>query len=283
MKSIGPRVSKKRTQAAAGDKRGDKSYLAVAEKMFLTLEIFASCREGELTLDEVTRKLGLPKSTAHRLLSSLEKCSYLNKNNLSGRYSLGERFFDLASSTLPYNRLISVVRPYLNSLVLTFGESVNLGVYDEGMIAVIFTIESPQPYRAAATVGTRSFLHCTSMGKALASYLESAELRAVFLKYGLSARTRHTITTEHALFSELEKIRNTGVSHDNQEDAEGVECYGAALLGADGRPFACMSISGPSVRMGPRAEAIRAAIRETARRISFALGWTPQSVLSGKR
>jgi DNA-binding IclR family transcriptional regulator len=278
MKSIGSRISKKGTRAAVGDKRGDKSYLAVAEKMFLTLEIFAGCREGELTLDQVTRQTGLPKSTAFRLLSSLEKCGYLNQNKESGRYLLGERFFDLASSTLPYNRLISVVRPYLNSLVLTFGESVNLGVYDDGRIAIIFTIESPQPYRAAATVGTRSFLHCTSMGKALAAYMDPAELQSVFLKHGLPARTHHTLTTERALSVELEKTRKAGVSHDNQEDAEGVECYGAALLGADGRPVACMSISGPSVRMGPRAESIRAAMRETARRISFALGWTPPTV-----
>jgi DNA-binding IclR family transcriptional regulator len=275
MKSIGPRISKKLSRTAGSDQRGDKSYLAVAEKMFLTLEIFAGYREGELTLDQVTRKTGLPKSTAFRLLSSLEKCGYLNQNKETGRYQLGERFFDLASSSLPYNRLISVVRSYLNSLVLTFGESVNLGVYDEGMIAIIFTIESPQPYRAAATVGTRSFLHCTSMGKALAAYMNPAELRAVFLKHGLPARTHHTLTTERAVFAELEKICKAGVAHDKQEDAEGVECYGAALLGADGRPVACMSISGPSVRMSPRAESIQAATRETARRISFALGWTP--------
>jgi DNA-binding IclR family transcriptional regulator len=282
MKSIGPKIAKKGSRAAVSERRGDKSYLAVAEKMFLTLEIFAGHREGELTLDQVTRKTGQPKSTTFRLLSSLENCGYLSQNKESGRYSLGERFFDLASSTLPYNRLISIVRPYLNSLVLTFGESVNLGVYDDGMIAIIFTIESPQAYRAAATVGTRSYLHCTSMGKALASYMDPAELQAVLLKQGLPARTCHTLTTERALFLELEKIRKAGVSHDNQEDAEGVECYGAALLGADGRPVACMSTSGPSIRMGPRAESIRAAIRETARRISFALGWTPPSVQTEK-
>ena len=282
MKTGVTRISKKGSRAALSERRGDKSYLAVAEKMFLTLEIFAGQREGELSLDQVTRKTGLPKSTTFRLLSSLEKCGYLNQNKESGRYSLGERFFDLASSALTYNRLISIVRPYLSSIVLTFGESVNLGVYDDGMIAIIFTIESPQPYRAAATVGTRSYLHCTSMGKALAAHMSQAELQAVFLKHGLPARTCHTLTTEQAVFLELDKIRKAGVSHDNQEDAEGVECYGAALLGADGRPVACMSTSGPSIRMGPRAESIRAAILETARRISFALGWTHPSAKSEK-
>ncbi len=278
MKSTGSGISKKASQATVSGRRGDKSFLAVAEKIFLTLEIFTGYREGELTLDQVTRKTGLPKSTTFRLLSSLDKCGYLNQNKESGRYSLGDRFFDLASSTLPYSRLISVVRPYLNSLVLTFAESVNLGVYDEGMIAIIFTIDSPQPHRVAATVGNRSFLHCTSMGKALASYMDRPTLHQVLLKHGLPARTRHTLTTEKALFREFEKIRKAGVSHDNQEDVEGVECYGAALLGAGGNPVACMSVSGPSIRMGPKAESIRVAVRETARRISLALGWTPPSI-----
>jgi DNA-binding IclR family transcriptional regulator len=245
--------------------------------MFTTLETFTVYREGELTLDQVTRKTGLPKSTSFRLVSSLEKCGYLSQNKESGRYSLGERFFDLANSTLPYPRLISIVRPYMNSLMLTFAESVNLGVYDDGMVAHIFAIESPQPHRVTATVGNRAYLHCTSMGKALAAYMDPPALRAVFLKYGLPPRTPHTLTTEEAIFVELERIRKSGVSHDNQEDIEGVECFGAALIGPDGRPIASMSVSGPSVRIHPRAEAIQAAVRETARRISFALGWSPSS------
>jgi IclR family KDG regulon transcriptional repressor len=264
-------------RSIAKEKRGDKSFLAVAEKMFQTLEIFTIYREGDLSLDEVTRKTGLPKSTAFRLLSSLEKCGYLEQNKSSGRYSLGDRFFDLANSTLPYNRLISIVRPYLNSLMLTFSESVNLGVYDDGLVAHIFTIDSPLGHRVSATVGNRANIHCTSMGKALASYMDRDELRAVFLRYGLPPKTHHTLTTEQAVFKELDLIRKTGISHDNQEDVEGVECFGAALLGPNGLPVASMSISGPAVRMGPKAESIKTAVRETARRISFALGWTPSA------
>lgn len=145
------------------------------------------------------------------------------------------------------------------------------------MVAHIFTIESPQPHRVSATVGNRAYLHCTSMGKALASYMDKQALQAIFLKYGLPPRTAHTLTTEEAVFEDLEQIRKTGVSHDNQENVEGVECFDAALMGADGHPVALMSVSGPSVRIHPKAESIRAVIRETARRISLALGWTPSS------
>jgi DNA-binding IclR family transcriptional regulator len=217
----------------------------------------------------------LPKSTSFRLLSSLEKCGYLVQNKESGRYSLGDRFFELSNSTLPYQRLISIARPYLNSLMLTFAESVNLGIYDDGMVAHIFTIDSPKPYRVSATVGNRAYLHCTGMGKALAAYMDIPTLQTVFLKYGLPPHTQYTLTTEEAVFEELRRIRETGVSHDNQEDVEGVECFASAIFGSDGVPVASMSLSGPAVRMHPQAESMRAAVRETARRISFELGWTP--------
>lgn len=266
----------KKTRPSKVKSRGDKSFLAVAEKLFCTLETFTAFREGDLSLEEVTRKVGLPKSTSFRLLSSLTKCGYLTQNELSGRYSLGDRFFDLANSTLPYQRLISIARPYLNSLMLTFAESVNLGVYDDGMVAHIFTIDSPKPYRVSATVGNRAYLHCTGMGKALAAYMDRDALREVFLKYGLPPRTQHTLTTEQAVFEDLEKIRNTGVSHDDQEDVEGVECFGSVIFGANGNSVASLSISGPAVRMRQQAESMRAAVPETARRISFALGWTPK-------
>jgi DNA-binding IclR family transcriptional regulator len=255
--------------------RGDKSFLAVSERLFTTLETVTLFRDQEPTLDEITRRTEFPKSTTFRLLNSLEKCGYLLQNKGNGRYSLGPRFFDLANRSLPYQRLIAIARPYLNSLLLTFSESVNLGVLDEGRVAHIFSLESPKPYRVSATIGNRAPLHCTSMGKALAAYLPQDALDKIFLKYGLPQHTQFTITNPADIVREFANIRQTGVSHDNQEDVEGVECFGAPIFGNDTMPIASMSISGPSVRIGPQAAQIAPAVRETARRISIALGWVP--------
>jgi IclR family transcriptional regulator, KDG regulon repressor len=253
----------------------DKSFLAVAERLFTTLETFTNFREGELSLDQITRLNGLPKSTSFRLLQSLEKCGFLAQNSETGRYSLGERFFALLNTGLPYQRVISIAKPFLHSLMLTFGESVNLGVYEEGLVAHIFAIDSPKPYRVTATIGNRAHLHCTGMGKSIAAYLLPEELESALLKHGLPARTSRTLTSTELLMAELATVRQTGVSHDNQEDVEGVECFAAALFGKDGALIAAISISGPSVRMGAQAESMRAAVRETARRISRMLGWIP--------
>lgn len=276
MKTSRPlRATKKKAPTESNGGR-DKSFLAVAEKLFTTLETFTKYRDGDLSLDEITKRTGLPKSTTFRLLHSLEKCGYLVQNESSGLYSLGERFFDLANSTLPYQRLISIARPYLQSLMLTFAESANLGVYDDGMVAHIFAIDSPKPYRVSATIGNRGYLHCTSMGKALAAYLSKETLDEIFLRHGLPQRTSRTLTSMDAVMADLNKVRRTGISHDNQEDVEGVECFGSAIFDAEGHVLASISLSGPSVRMTPQAVPMQNAVRETARRISFALGWVPE-------
>jgi DNA-binding IclR family transcriptional regulator len=112
------------------------------------------------------------------------------------------------------------------------------------------------------------------MGKALAAFLSKEELDKIVMQHGLPKHTRRTITNLSGLMKELKVVRKTGVSHDNQEDVEGVECFGSPIFGTSPMPIASMSISGPSVRIGPQTEQIKRAVRETARRISIALGWS---------
>jgi DNA-binding IclR family transcriptional regulator len=255
----------------------DKSFVAVTEKLFTILETLSKVGDGQLALDEIARDTALPKSTTHRLLNSLVGIGYVRQTSENGRYILGDRFFDLANSSLPNQRLISIARPFMNSLLKTFDESVNLGVYDEGMVTHIFAVESARAYRVAATVGNRGHLHCTSMGKALGAFQSPGELDRAFLKWGLPRRTRNTLTSVAEVLADFENIRATGVAHDNQEDVEGVECFGAPIFNAEGRAVASMSISGPSVRVTPQAEGIRNAVLEFSLRISRVLGYVRPS------
>lgn len=255
----------------------DKSFVAVTEKLFTILETLSRVGDGQLTLDEIARDTALPKSTAHRLLNSLAGVGYVRQTSENGRYMLADRFFELANSSLPNQRLISIARPFMNSLLQSFDESVNLGVYDEGMVTHIFAMESARPYRVAATVGNRGHLHCTSMGKALGAFQSADELDRAFLRWGLPRRTRNTLTNMADVLADFENIRATGAAHDNQEDVEGVECFGAPIFNAEGRVVASMSISGPSIRVTPQAEAIRNAVLEFTLRISRVLGYVRPS------
>ena len=255
----------------------DKSFVAVTEKLFTILETLSKVGDGRLALDEIAKDTALPKSTAHRLLNSLVGVGYVRQTAENGRYMLADRFFELANSSLPNQRLISIARPFMNSLLQSYDESVNLGVYDDGMVTHIFALESARAYRVAATVGNRGYLHCTSMGKALGAYQPPEELERAFLKWGLPRHTRNTLTNLADVLADFENIRATGVAHDNQEDVEGVECFGAPIFNAEGRAVASMSISGPSVRVTPQADNIRNAVIEFAQRISRVLGYVRPS------
>jgi len=255
----------------------DKSFVAVTEKLLTILETLSRVGDGQLALDEIAKDTALPKSTAHRLLNSLAGVGYVRQTSENGRYMLADRFFELANSSLPNQRLISIARPFMNSLLQSFDESVNLGVYEEGMVTHIFAVESARPYRVAATVGNRGHLHCTSMGKALAAFQSPDELDRAFLKWGLPQRTRNTLTNMAEVLVDLQNVRATGVAHDSQEDVEGVECFGAPIFNGEGRVVASMSISGPSIRVTPQAEAIRNAVLEFALRISRVLGYVRPS------
>lgn len=269
--------SKRRRRRVYLRKPRDKSFVAVTEKLFTILETLSRVGDGRLALDEIAKDTALPKSTAHRLLNSLAGVGYVRQTSENGRYMLADRFFELANSSLPNQRLISIARPFMNSLLQSFDESVNLGVYDEGMVTHIFALESARPYRVAATVGNRGHLHCTSMGKALAAFQPPDELDRAFLKWGLPRRTRNTLTNTADVLADLQNVRATGVAHDNQEDVEGVECFGAPIFNAEGRVVASMSISGPSIRVTPQAEAIRNAVIEYTLRISRVLGYVRPS------
>jgi IclR family transcriptional regulator, KDG regulon repressor len=259
----------------------DKSFVAVTEKLITILETLSRVGDGQLSLDDIAKDTALPKSTAHRLLNSLAGVGYVRQTSENGSYILADRFYELANSSLPNQRLISIARPLMNSLLQMFDESVNLGVYEEGMVTHIFALESARPYRVAATIGNRGYLHCTSMGKALGAFQSPEELERAFLKWGLPQHTRSTLTNIAEVLADFESIRATGVAHDNQEDVEGVECFGAPIFNAEGRVIASMSISGPSVRVTPQAEAIRNAVREFTLRISRVLGYMRPSNSSG--
>ena len=115
------------------------------------------------------------------------------------------------------------------------------------------------------------------MGKALGAHQPLEELDRAFLKWGLPRRTRNTLTNIADVLADFEKVRATGVAHDNQEDVEGVECFGAPIFNAEGRVVASMSVSGPSVRITPQADHIRNAVIEFSLRISRVLGYVRPS------
>jgi len=255
--------------------QSDKHFVAGTQRLFAVLEALSQQPKAGLPLEEVTQICGLPKTTAYRLLYSMQKLGYVEQDPVTTLYSLSGKFFEMGANALPYQRLTVVAKPLMQTLLLSFGESVNLAVPKSGGAIYIAVLESPKPHRVAASVGGFSFLHSTSVGKSIAAYLPDEDRERQLNRHGLPPLTPATITSRQRLDEELSRVRSEGVAVDNEENAQGIICVGGPIFASAKEPIAALSVSGPSIRMSQNLPAVQTAVREAVQTISTLLGWNP--------
>jgi IclR family acetate operon transcriptional repressor len=250
----------------------DKNFIAVTQRVFAVLEALSQQPKSGVPLEEITQISGLPKTTVFRLLYSMHKLGFVEQDPDTGLYALSGKFFELGTNALPYQRLTVLARPLMQTLLLSFGESVNLAVPKLGGAIYIAVAESPKPHRVAASIGGFSFLHSTSVGKCIAAYLSAEEMEKQLSRHGLPPLTPTTITSRQGLEEELARVRAEGVAVDNEENAQGIICVGGPIFASGKQPIAAMSVSGPAVRMSQNLPAIKTAVREAVQTVSILLG-----------
>lgn len=250
----------------------NKRVNEVAKKLFAILEVLSQQPKSGVLLEEITKISRLSKPTAHRLLYSMKQLGYVDQDPSSTAYSLAGKFFDLGADALPYQRLKTVAKPLIQTLFLTFGESVNLAVVRGGVAMYIYVVESTKPHRVAASVGNFSLLHCTSVGKCMAAHMPPEELEKSLTQQGMPAITSATITSRTALDEQLAQVRQEGVALDLEENNEGITCVGGPIFASEGRLVGALSVSAPTNRMSRNLAAVKVAVRETVQKISLLLG-----------
>ncbi|MGH2436325.1 MAG: IclR family transcriptional regulator, partial [bacterium] len=152
-----------------------------------------------------------------------------------------------------------------------------LGVLNDGEVLYLEMLESSHSFRMAAAVGTRSPVHSTALGKAIAAYLPATDIDRLIRTRGLRALTPHTTTSPAAWKRELARTRARGFSEDNGETEAGATCLGATILGPDGDVVGAVSISGPTSRVRPIKRAAARALVNACASISRALGHNSRS------
>ncbi|MGH9449859.1 MAG: IclR family transcriptional regulator [Terriglobia bacterium] len=253
----------------------DVYYIEVVGKALDVLEAFLHFSKRQLTLQEISQQLRLNKNAVFRILYTLTEHGYVLKEDQ--RYELGPKLLDLSNAKLRRSDLLTVAGPLLESLRSQLGETVNLGVLDDGQIRYIGVWESHHRFRLAERVGACDYLHSSALGKAHLAYLPSQEVRELLRKHGMPQQTEHTITTLSALKPELDATRARGYALDRQEGVLEGFCIAVPILNSDGsRPLAAISISGPQSRFtdNRKAAAIKA-LQEAAARIREKIGAAP--------
>lgn len=245
-------------------------------KAIRILEIF-SANEPRLTLGEISRRLKMPKSTAHNFLATLIADGYVEQLD-DEQYALGTAALVLTQSIRVNVEVRDPAAPFLRQLADATDESVYLTVRDGDYALYIYAIESPRRLLARTAVGYHAHLHATSVGKAMLAWLDEDEVEAIAARTGLPAYTPGTLTTITALLAELRAIRERGYALDCGEHEPGIYCIGAPILGGRGRVIGSLSLSGADPEIvGARVTELSAQVTTVARQISRLMGYVPAS------
>jgi DNA-binding IclR family transcriptional regulator len=210
---------------------------AVIDRISLVLDAFEG--PGRLTLAQVVRRTGLPRSSAHRMLERLVQLRWLRR---SGRdYELGMRLVELGSLAVHQDRLVRGAAPLLGELHRATGLVVHLAILDG---ADVVYLEKIGDRTIPTRVGGRQPAHCTAVGKAILAYSDAeVDLRV--------RKTKYSISTSSQLAAELAKVRAHGVAFEREESMLGFGCVAAAIgdPGEATEAVAAVSVCGPMNRM----------------------------------
>jgi len=247
-------------------------------KALSILKLF-SPNKHEWNVKEMAEALGYHKSSIQRLVTTLEAQGFLERTHPTrSHYRLGPILLMLGNVAFQGVDLRLIARPHLERLVEQTHETAHLCVVDQSRCFYLDKIDSRQAIRISTYVGQRLPLHCSGVGKALLSGMTEEEIDRMIAKHGLPRFTDNTITSREALLEEIERIRERGVSFDNEEISVGLRCVAAPVRDAQGKVVAAVSVSGPVQRFSDEAlNRFDVYVRDAAGTVSEKLGYGGQS------
>jgi DNA-binding IclR family transcriptional regulator len=219
----------------------------------------------------VARELRVHRSTALRLLGTLERHALVERDQRTARYRLGRRLPQLASVVSGELDLRSVARPVCERLATAAGETATLDVLMGDVIVPIEQATASTSVMSVNWLGRRTPVHCTASGKAITAFA-TGEVRQRLLELPLDRVTPHTITERAEFESQLEESRRAGFARTHEELEVGLDAIAAPVFGADGEVVAALDVSGPSHRLRDRPDLDRLT-RDGAADLSRRLGY----------
>ncbi|MEG3111310.1 MULTISPECIES: glyoxylate bypass operon transcriptional repressor IclR [Pantoea] len=239
----------------------------------LTLLELIADSHGSVALTELAQQAGLPNSTTHRLLTTMQQQGFVRQVGDLGFWTIGAHAFVVGSSFLQSRNLLALVHPVLRSLMETSGETVNLAVLDlsDHQAVIIDQVQCTQLMRMSAPIGGKLPMHASGAGKVFLAHLTDEQVTALLHQKGLHHYTPKTLMSPQSLKANLAQVRKAGFSFDDEEHALGLRCVAAPIYDEHGEAFAAISISGPIARMtDDRITELGALVIREARQVTLA-------------
>lgn len=231
-----------------------------------------------LGVTEVSKKLGLSKSTASRILSTLEQGRLVAKNPGNQKYCLGSKVLELANIFLSGIEWRTHATPYLKELRNKTDETVMVFVMDGDHRVCLEKFEGSHELRPMLNIGGRYPLHAGSAGKLLLAFLPEDETKKILSRTGLPRFTSSTITGAKTLEKELLLIRKRGYAISHQERMNFLSSVSVPIRDHSGKVIAAICIDGPTVRFNAeKVKEFKNLAISAAHQISSVIGFkTPQ-------
>jgi IclR family transcriptional regulator, KDG regulon repressor len=201
------------------------------ERAFSILELLDSSKRG-WNISEMSRKLGIPKSTTHVLVTTLVQLGYIRQHQLTRRFQLSTKMFGLGRKALNVTPLPDIALPHLRWLVQETEFTAHVGILEKNQVVFIQKVDGPGIIKFDTYIGKCSELHCTGLGKSLVAFQPPESLDTLLSGYSYDRFTRKTISSRSAFMAELARVRQQGYSMDDEEEELGIRCVAAPVLSA---------------------------------------------------
>ena len=248
-------------------------------KRVLEILTYVSESKEPLTVTDICRALGYPKTSVFDIVTILCEEGFLRRENERAKtYQIGVKAYQIGMAYINTTDLYSIAHPILSAMRDKLGETCYLAVEEDGYIFYLDKVESSSPIRSTCNIGSKNDMYLTGLGKAILACLPEQRVREIASR-GMEAHTPATITTPDALLTECAAIRQRGCAYDLGEDNPHVRCVAAPIRDAYGKCCAAVSISMLDVTFTDEMKN-KAAIEviAAAEQISRALGFRGKSL-----
>jgi DNA-binding IclR family transcriptional regulator len=254
------------------EKEKDKYLLSSVNNALRVLDLLNE--KPDLGIAEISKEIGIGRAAVFRILYTLKKNEYVEKNNHS-KYKLSIKFAKYGNEVISKIDIVSITKPYLRQLTQKYNETTHMAVLSQDFKNTIFLYKevSNSTIQMAGNIGVKLPAYNTATGKMLLSGLSEEQLEYCIKNIQLSRYTKNTITDKKEFLKELEKIREKGYSSDLEESEVGLTCFAAPIKNSFGKTVAAISFSGPSFRMVKNKNKLIEAIKGTAFEISKKNGY----------
>lgn len=255
------------------DSEGNTLVLSVGRALAL-LESLAINRGRPKGITELSVDLKIAKGTVCKLIKTLENKGYVIKDIKSGKYRLGLKLMELGSIVNNSLELRTLAEPYLKELRDVTTQTAHIALLVDCEVVYIDKAESHQNVQMASYIGQRSYIHSTSLGKAICAYLPEKEVISYLEAKRMPKLTPNTITNVEEFMKHLVNVRECGYAVDEIENEESVRCIAAPIFDYSGKPIAALSVSGTILQIPKnKTKCIAEHVVKEADNISMKMGY----------